>query len=274
LLDAEQSGYLTPLQRFGVEVRAVRQGRKITQKSLATYSGYTEAYVSRIETGTLKPSEEFAKKCDSVFQTNGLFARLRERIELGDHPSWFAPYADLEKDATAILNYSTTLVSGMLQTPEYAEAIFQARYPCETTAEIRAKVEARMRRRTVMDRECPPRLWAILYEGCLRARIGGLDVMRNQISRLLIETEELPHLTLQVLPFDAGAPPATDSFTVLRFSRRPDIVYVDSTFTGQVIESVATVKDATETYDQLRAAALHPKESQAVLRRIIKEFDQ
>ncbi|MFI9367065.1 DUF5753 domain-containing protein, partial [Kitasatospora sp. NPDC053057] len=102
--------------------------------------------------------------------------------------------------------------------------------------------------------------------------VGGPDVMRAQLAHLISEAENCPHLMLQVLPIDAGAPPATDSFTVLRFDHRPDIVYVDSTFTGQVIESATTVEDAKETYDRLRAAALHPTESIAVMRRIMEEF--
>ena len=273
MTEEERPEYLTPMQRFGVEVREVRRGRKITQKGLGLASGYSEGYVSKVEKGAMMPSERFAQKCDLAFQTNGLFSRLRERIDSGDHPSWFAPYADLEKDATAILNYSTTLVSGILQTPEYAEAIFRARHPRESVSEIRSKVEARMHRRSVMDRSNPPLLWVILFEGCLRARIGGADVMRDQISQLITEAEESPHLTLQVLPIDAGAPPATESFTVLRFNHRSDIVYVDSTFTGQVIESAATVEDAKDTYDRLRAAALHPNESLAVMRRIVKEIE-
>lgn len=270
----ERPEYLTPMQRFGVEVREVRRGRKITQKGLGLASGYSEAYVSKVEKGVMMPSETFAQKCDLAFQTNGLFARLRERIGLGDHPSWFAPYVDLEKDATAILDYSSTLIMGMLQTPEYAEAIIRARYPRWSLSEIRSKVEARMQRRAVMERKQPPLLWVILHEGCLRARIGGIETMRGQISHLIDEVEESPHLTLQVLPIDAGAPPATESFTVLKSNRRSDIVYVDSTFTGQVIESAATVEDAKETYDRLRAAALHPSESVSVMRRTMKEFDQ
>ncbi|MFI9366805.1 Scr1 family TA system antitoxin-like transcriptional regulator, partial [Kitasatospora sp. NPDC053057] len=171
MAEEDRRGYLTPLQRFGVEVREVRRGRKITQKGLGIASGYSEGYVSKVEKGTMMPSEKFAQKCDLVFQTNGLFVRLREQILLGDHPSWFAPYADLEQNSVGILNYSTTLVSGILQTPEYAEAIFRARYPREPISDIRSKVEARMRRRVVMEREHPPLLWVILHEGCLRARI-------------------------------------------------------------------------------------------------------
>jgi transcriptional regulator with XRE-family HTH domain len=273
LVEAEQPSYLTPLQRFGVEVRAVRRGRKITQKSLATYSGYTEAYVSRIETGTLKPSEEFAQKCDTVFQTHGMFVRLRDDIEKANHPSFFAPYAELERDAVSILDYSPSLIMGVLQTPEYAEAVFRSAYPRENADWIRSKVAARLQRREVMQRKNPPLLWVVIHEGCLHSHIGNPKIMHDQIAYLLSEAES-PHVTVQLLPFNAGAPTVTESFTVLTFAKKPDIVYMDTAFTGQVLDSVTIVAKAKESYDRLRAAALHPEESLAVIRRIKKEFEQ
>ncbi|MBV9023153.1 MAG: helix-turn-helix transcriptional regulator [Streptomycetaceae bacterium] len=273
MITANPPEHLTRLERFGFEVRQVRIGRNLTQSQLATGVGYSVAYVSRVETGAVMPSLKFAQGCDLVLGTHGIFERLRERIEKGDHPSWFAPYADLEKDATSILDYSTSLIMGMLQTPQYAESIFRARHPRESDHEIKGRVEARIQRRMVMQRKDPPLLWVILHENCLRAHIGGLGVMRDQIAHLISQAQS-PHVMLQVLPIRAGAPPATESFTVLRFKGRSDIVYVDSTFTGQVIESTSTVEDAKETYDRLRAAALNPDESIALMQSTIKEFEK
>ncbi|MGG7573894.1 Scr1 family TA system antitoxin-like transcriptional regulator [Streptomyces sirii] len=114
--------HLNPLQRFGRDIRQVRLTRKLTQKHLAKATGYTDGYVSKVESGTLlpRPSMKFAKGCDTVFGTGELFAGLLRRIEEGDHPSWFVPYAHLERKASRILDYSTSLVVGILQTEEYA----------------------------------------------------------------------------------------------------------------------------------------------------------
>ena len=95
MTDDRQPESLNPLQRFGVEVREMRRGRKITQKHLANAGGYSEGYGCKVEAGTIMPSEKFARACDLVFGTHGLFDRMRHHIEEGDNPTWFVSYLQL-----------------------------------------------------------------------------------------------------------------------------------------------------------------------------------
>ena len=179
----------------------------------------------------------------------------------------------LERQATTISNYSTPLVMGMLQTPEYAREVFQAVHPRASASEIDAKVERRLRRREVMEKDAPPLLWCILNEACLRTVVGGREVMAAQLAHLLKEAES-PHITIQVLPFAVGASPAAESFTLLTFEDGPPVAYVDTAMAGHLIESADAVANASATYDRLRAAALHPDQSLAMIRRVMEEYAQ
>ena len=122
-----------------------------------------------------------------------------------------------------------------------------------------------------MEKEAPPLLWCVLNEACLRTVVGGPEVMSEQLAHLLTEAES-PHITLQVLPFAVGAPPAVESFTLLAFDEGPNIVYTDTALAGQVIDAPEEVEPATAAYDRLRAAALNPDESLAVIRRVMEEY--
>ncbi|MFJ9406382.1 helix-turn-helix domain-containing protein [Streptomyces sp. NPDC101393] len=266
--------HLNPLQRFGRDVRQVRLARKLTQKHLGRATGYTNGYVSKVESGTLlpRPSPKFAKGCDTVFGTGELFAGLLRRIEEGDHPSWFFPYLNLERKASRILDYSASLVMGILQTEAYAQAVFRASHPREDAALIEGRVAARLRRRELFELDDPPLLWVILHEACLRTVVGDAEIMAGQLGYLLTAAAS-PHIDLQVLPFSAGAPGAhTRPFTLLTFEKSPTVLYADGPQGGKVYDSSATTALHLDSYDRLRAHALSPGESLALIKSLMKEY--
>ncbi|MFI7103746.1 Scr1 family TA system antitoxin-like transcriptional regulator [Streptomyces sp. NPDC050161] len=266
--------HLNPLQRFGRDVREVRLARKLTQKHLGKATGYSEGYVSKVESGTLlpRPSEKFAKGCDVTFGTGELFIGLLRRIDEGDHPSWFVPYLNLERKASRILDYSANLVKGILQTQDYARAIFRSYFSQEAAEAIEDKTAARLRRRDVFERESPPLLWTILHEACLRTVVGSGEVMAGQLAYLLTAATS-PHITLQVMPFAAGAPAAsTRPFTVLRFTDSPTVLYTETRVGGRMHDSAQTVEAALDDYDLLRAHALSPDRSLDLITTVLKEY--
>lgn len=271
--EATSPDHLNPLQRFGRDVKQVRLARKLTQKSLGRAAGYSEAYVSRVEAGLLaRPSEKFAKGLDIAFGTGELFAGLLRRIDEGDHPSWFVPYLNLERKASRILDYSANLVMGLLQTDDYARAIFRTYFSHEEVEVIEGKVAARLRRREVFERDDPPFLWTILQEACLRTVVGGSEVMTGQLDYLLAAAAS-PHVKLQIMPFTAGAPAAsTKPFTVLRFTDAPTVLYTETRVGGRMNDSVLTVDSALDDYDLLRAHALSPDQSLALIKTLLKEY--
>ncbi|WP_254885545.1 DUF5753 domain-containing protein [Streptomyces sp. NA02950] len=229
--------------------------------------------MAKVEAGERLASAEFADTCDQVFGTPGTFARLRQRASQHGYPDWFVPYVQLERQAVSILDYSATLIMGMLQTAEYAREVFRAVHPRESASEIDAKVERRLRRREVMEMEkdAPPLLWCVLNEACLRTIVGGAEIIAVQLAHLVKQAES-PHITIQVLPFAVGAPPAAESLTLLTFDEGADVAYADTAMAGPLVDSPEAVASATATYDRLRAAALHPDESLAVIRKVMEEY--
>ncbi|MFD5322019.1 Scr1 family TA system antitoxin-like transcriptional regulator [Streptomyces sp. NPDC127098] len=265
---------LNPLQRFGRDVRQVRLARNLTQKNLGRATGYSEAYVSRVEAGKMlpRPSERFATGCDTAFGTGSLFTDLLRRIDDGDHPSWFSPYLDLERKASRILDYSSNLVMGVLQTEDYARATFQVARPKPEAESVAGKVAARLRRREVFDRPAPPLLWVILHESCLRTVVGSPQILAGQLDYLLTAGTS-PYIQLQVLPFAAGAPvPHMKSFTLLYFTGSPTVLYTETRVGGRMHDPAETVASALDDYDLLRAHALSPDRSLAMIERLLKEL--
>lgn len=263
---------LSPLQRFGADVRRVRLGRNLTQKHLGTGTGYSVSYVSGVESGKLLPSEKFATGCDRVFGTNGLFTGMLHLLEEGDHATQFVPYVQLEQKASHILNFSTTTIMGVLQTEEYAQAIFRAGHPFASDEAIQGKVEARIRRREVFSQDRSPKLWAVLHEACLRTHVGGQSAMVGQLG-FLVKLAARPGIDLQVIPFTAGAAAVHSApLTLLTFKDAPTVLYSEDLQGGRLCRTAATVASVMQNYDRLRAHALPPDESLAFIETVRKEY--
>ncbi|WP_030419449.1 helix-turn-helix transcriptional regulator [Streptomyces sp. SCSIO 75703] len=259
------------LEWFGREVEAALAHKGATQRELADFTGYKEPYVSKVKNGKALPSMHFAEGSDRFFNTSGYFARLLVRVSEHGHPGWFVPYINLEKQASRVEDYSNALIMGMLQTPAYAEATFRATHPRETDDQIKTRVEARLARREVMERDAPPLLWVILHESTLRTEVGGRAVMADQLRHLASDAGN-PHVTLQVLRFNAGAPASSLPFTLLTPDDGATVLYSESRGQGHVTDSATAVDNARTTYERLRASARDPEESLALIREIAEEY--
>ena len=144
-------------------------------------------------------------------------------------PHWFRAYVDLESAATLIRTYEGQLVPGLLQTEDYLRAMIGGARPDTSPEEIQRRVALRLTRQTLLERADAPRLWAVVDEAALRRPVGGAEVMRAQLERL-IEAAKLPNVTLQILPLAVGAHPAmVGAFSILRFpdEELPDAVYLE-----------------------------------------------
>ncbi|MFJ2953225.1 Scr1 family TA system antitoxin-like transcriptional regulator [Streptomyces sp. NPDC087270] len=259
---------------FGQEVRFAREQRGMTQAQLAAETGYERPYVTRVESGKLLASEQFAEACDRIFGTPGFFARLRVRVSERGHPGWFIPYVNLERDATEILDYSPMIVPGVLQTREYATEIFHRAHPREESDAIGTRVETRLERRAALKRRVQqPLLWFVLHEAALRTVIKSPEVMAAQLAHLLEETKS-PHVDVQVAPFAKGAPAGGLPFILVTSEDGPTALYTETLQQGHVDDSVAAVADAQAKYDRLRAAAMSPEESLALIRDVMEEYSR
>ncbi|PZT76267.1 MULTISPECIES: helix-turn-helix domain-containing protein [unclassified Streptomyces] len=256
---------------FGEEVRAVREALALSQTEFADQLHYQQAQVSKVENGVALASEAFAVAMDRVAGTPGTYLRLRTRLSKRGHPEWFIPYIALEESASGITDYSCTFLMGLLQTPEYAAAVIRAAFPRETEEQIKERVELRMRRQAVIERPNPPVLWVVIHEAVLRACIGSPSVMIAQLEHLAVQMAS-PHVTVQVLPYKAGAAPSHLPFTLLSLNGAPHAVYSESpTHGGQVDDTSSVVTTAIDALDRLRMAALSEDESLALIRKIMED---
>jgi hypothetical protein len=174
----------------------------------------------------------------------------------------FADYVGLEADAVSVKNYQSILIAGLLQTPEYARAVNEAVIPQPDPERLEEQTEVRLRRQDRLTQDPPLRFGVILDEAALHRVIGGPAVMEAQL-RHLTELSKLPNVTLQVIPFSAGAHPAMDStFNVLEFADAvPGVVYVEGLVGWVYMKRSRDVERYARVFERLCHVALPPRES-------------
>ncbi|MEU5162659.1 helix-turn-helix transcriptional regulator [Streptomyces sp. NPDC020875] len=263
---------LSPFEVFGQDVRDLRIARKMTLRGLGSAIKYSAAYVSKVERALLDPSERFAVGCDHVFGTGTMLYRQYVQALEGDHPSWFVPYLQYERRARQIFIYTTLSPDGLLQTPEYARALYEMGVPRLTDDQVEAKVAARRARREILDRVEPPApdLWVVLHEACLRVAVGGPSVMAGQLQSLLDDAKRR-NLTLQLLP-NTVAPATSRPFTLLTFEKGPMVLHAEGPQGGRPQDAPKITAAAMATYDRLRAEALGRDATNSRIREAFEEY--
>ncbi|MFJ3692971.1 Scr1 family TA system antitoxin-like transcriptional regulator [Streptomyces sp. NPDC090052] len=257
----------SPLDYFGWELRRQREAHGLKQGQLGDVIFCTGSLIGQIETTKKIPTRDFAERVDAALGTDGMFSRLVGLVLRSQLPTWFQPYAEMEARAAYISTYQAQLVYGLLQTEEYARAVLATGLPDD----LESLVAARMERQRILERERPPLTWAILDEAALYRPIGGRDVMRNQLARLL-DYADHRWTRIQVLPFEAGEHASLDgSFTVMRFEDDPDIIYTEDLISGHMTASPETVRESARRYAHLQAAALSVEASAALIARVMEE---
>jgi transcriptional regulator with XRE-family HTH domain len=189
-------------------------------------------------------------------------------------PQWFRTYVDLESAASLIRTYEGQFVPGLLQTDGYMRAVVQGALLDDSGEEVGRRVRLRMARQTLLTGEQPPRLWAVVDEAALRRPVGGRDVMRGQLERL-VDATKLPNVTLQVLPFDSGAHPAmVGSFSVLRFPDQelPDVVYLEHLTSALYLNKPDEVDQYLHVMETICVRAAAPDQTVELLEQILDEL--
>ena len=189
-------------------------------------------------------------------------------------PSWFRTYVDLEAAAAVIRTYEGQFVPGLLQTDDYMRAVVRGAHLEDNSEEVGRRVRLRMARQTLLTREQPPRLWAVVDEAALRRPVGGRKVMRGQLERLL-EASKLPNVTLQVLPFAAGAHAAmVGSFSILRFGDQelPDVVYLEHLTSASYLSKTDEVDRYLHVMESICVRAAAPDQTVELLNRLLDDI--
>ncbi|MET9419622.1 helix-turn-helix transcriptional regulator [Streptomyces sp. NPDC006540] len=257
----------SPLDYYGYELRRHRETAGLTQKQLGAIVSYTGSLVGQIETARKLPTAEFSERVDAALGTGGLLSRLLGLVLRSQLPAWFQQVAELEARATEISTFQTHMVHGLLQTEGYARAVLGTMDP----EGLDDRTAVRLARQRILEKTEPPVLWAILGEGALRQEIGGPEVMRGQLGRLL-SFESNPRVNVQVLRYSAGEHAGlTGSFNLYRFAGDPAILYTEGYGAGHPTANPDTVRDCSLRYDHLQAAALSIKDSAELIRQVMEE---
>jgi transcriptional regulator with XRE-family HTH domain len=173
----------------------------------------------------------------------------------------FAKYVGLEEDAIATKNFQSTTVPGLLQTADYARAMYEVGVGF-SAEKIDEQIQVRLTRQESLTRDPPLQFWTLLDEPVLHRLVGGYRVMWDQLQRMA-EAAQRPNVTIQIIPFDAGAHPAMESsFDILEFSAAaPNLVYVEG-LVGQIyLERPQDLERYEQVFERLRDIALSPQES-------------
>jgi transcriptional regulator with XRE-family HTH domain len=287
VLEHQQSGPTLPRMVLGLRLRHLREASGVTRAQAARAIRVSETKLERIEHGRADVG---------VADVTGLLARFgvtdeAEReilvtlIEQATLPAWWHPYRDvvpgwleaylgLERAATVIRCYEPQFVHGLLQTAAYARAVIELGHPDAPKGEIERRVELRMTRRQVLHGEQAPHLWAVVDEAVLRRPIGGPATMRAQFEHL-VEISELPHVTLQVIPFHAaGRIAAGGPITLLRLPERelPDVVYLEQLNSALYPYHPADIEQYWHVMNRLVTEAEPPIATRAILDRMLTEI--
>ncbi|MBL1098742.1 helix-turn-helix domain-containing protein [Streptomyces coffeae] len=189
-------------------------------------------------------------------------------------PDWFSLYVSLEGAASRIRAYEPHFVPGLLQTESYARALLSIGFPNGSEREIDRRVALRMERQELLTRPDGPHLWAVMDETVLRLGIGGPEVMRAQIDRL-IEATRMPNVTLQVMPFATGPHVGMGGpFQLFRFQipELPDIVYAEALTGAGYLDQRADVATYLEALDRMGTQATSARRTEGFLREMRKEL--
>jgi transcriptional regulator with XRE-family HTH domain len=257
------------MRRLAARLRELREAAGLTQEEVSERTGKDRSTLYRLENAQQRPQRSTLIQLLDLYGVaeplrGELLTLLREAKQRGwmlryrsELPVVYSDYISLEDEARSISNYESLSVPGLLQTEAYARAQLRGIHPHADEQDIEVRVVARMERQPVLSKDGAPKLWAIMDEAALRRAVGGRDVMRGQVAHLL-EVRSQPNVTIQVVPYGAGAHPGMDGpFVLLEFAGAadPSIVYIESGAGGLFLEEEAEIRRYILMFEHLRAAA-------------------
>jgi Domain of unknown function (DUF5753)/Helix-turn-helix domain len=259
-------GTSNPVRYFGQQVRRARQAAGWTLAEFGQRIGYDPGQISRIENAKRPPTALFAQMCDRAFPERGgwfseFYAESRTWIAT---PPWFRSWVEHEQRAATLRIWQPGVLSGLLQTEDYARAILAVE-PGVTEDEVSARLAARLERQAVLTRDDPPTVWFLVDEGALRRQVDSPEVMAAQLSHIA-GVARLPNVTLQVVPGIAH-PGLLGGFAITGSA-----AYVETAVAGQVFEDTEIIAGLFIRFDTLRNEALRGSESLTFIERMCEEW--
>lgn len=283
-----QSGTGPTVRRMvlGAQLRRLREEAGITRAEAAYLIRSSDSKISRLELGRVSSKVRDVSDLLTMYGVNDEETRRKylDMVEQSANPGWWQSYTDLipnwfqdfvglEESANRIQSFELLYVPGLLQTEDYARAVATGGRHWARTAETDRRVRLRIGRQKILTRPEAPKYWSVIDESVLRRPIGGREVMRRQIDHLL-EYTEMPHISLQILPYPASGLSAEGTFTLLRFAQPelPNIIYLEHLSGALYLERLEEIELYSRMFDQLMVDAQTPRNSRELLRKARSEL--
>jgi transcriptional regulator with XRE-family HTH domain len=258
-------------RELGALLRALRNQNGLTVEQAADQLLCSPSKVSRMETGHGAATPRDIRDLCNLYavtdqaERDRLMKLARESKLQGWWQSYdltYATYVGLEAEAVAISDFQSSVVPGLLQTPDYARAGHEGTMPRLTNEQIEMQIQAKLTRQSLLTQANPLTFRAVMDEAVLRRVVGGPQVMGKQLDRL-IEVARLPNVTLQIIPFTVGSHPGLESnFNILELPKpTPSIVFVEGLVGSMYLERAEDLKRYQEVFERLQTVALSPKDT-------------
>ncbi|MCO5994505.1 helix-turn-helix domain-containing protein [Actinoallomurus rhizosphaericola] len=252
---------------FAHKLRRYRDANGWTQDALADRVGCTGDLISKIETAKRSATTSMSEDFDRLFALDGYFAELQPLAARELALGWFRPFLEAEGTASSMHIFEPMLITGLLQNEDYARAVLSAGNHPDKVEQL---VATRMERQQILRRDEPPWIVLLLAEYAIRRKVGGPEVMRAQLQRLLDAMKE-PNITVQLLPEEAPVYLAMP-FTIMGFEDRPDVAYAEtSEIPSGITKEHRHVGKLKARFDLVRAAALSAMASEELIRSVLED---
>ncbi|MFI7102881.1 helix-turn-helix domain-containing protein [Streptomyces sp. NPDC050161] len=260
---------------YGKELRWKREAAGRTLEELVDGSFYGTSYLSEIERGQRRMPLDLARHADRVLETDGFFERRCEdvrRAKRGGHAEYFIDAIELEERAREMEEWSPTLIPGLLQTATYARAVIEAAHPMQQADQVEEKIRARLGRARLFDDPQRPEFWWVLNESLLRQPIVPREAMAEQLDHIVALARKR-RIFPQVVPWTVAAHPFMMGMaTIMTFDDAPPVIYTEALYSGQLIDDPRLVRLYMKAYDRLRAAAMSPEASLAMIEKAAEGY--
>jgi len=273
-------------RRLRTALRQARQAAGLTLEQVAAELDVSPSKIVRIESGAVKVSTSDLKALLDLYkitdprEVTELVAMARAARQ---RPWWqkaygevashrYLEYVELEQAAAMTLNFEPLVVPGLLQTAEYAHAVIRRSWSDASDDQVNSLVEFRLdRQKRLLDAPDPPNLSFVLDVSVIYRRVGGAEVMKEQV-RHLITLAGRPNITLQFLPFDAGLGPSVEApFVIIQFpdAADPDVLYRESPSGSTLTNDQAEVARYRTAFEELRRMSLSGPDSLKFLQELL-----
>ncbi|KND36884.1 helix-turn-helix domain-containing protein [Streptomyces acidiscabies] len=263
----------SPRVFLGRELKHAREEKGYSQTGLGEVLFVSGSYVGQMEVGIRRIRPEMGPPLDKELGTGTFFTRHSKELAKSKYADHFAEAVEAEREAATIKQHVPSVIPGLLQTPAYAKALFRAYDPLAPDAHVDKMVEDRMARAQLFDDPTPPLFWCILDESTLRRRVGGAQVLAENLRHVagLVRRKKV---IVQVVPFSAeGVGGLHGLMKLMYFPDAPPLLYLEGTGFGYLFDDPGRIARAELTFELLMADALPLQDSLALIEAMAEDYE-